>query len=99
MDGSTLHNPTDAHSGLDPRLTWRDAEILRQTALHDVLTSQQIAALVTAAFPSSSKAHLGRRLQFLSQEARPRYLRPLGRQPPFPAARSYGYGPAPVGAE
>src|SRR4051794_25456324 len=99
MDGSTLHNATDAHSRLDPRLTWRDVDILRQTALHDVLTSQQIAALVTAAFPGSSKAHLGRRLQFLAQDARPRYLRRLGRQSLFSSLPSYCYEVAPAGEE
>jgi hypothetical protein len=30
MDGSTIHNSTDTHAALDPRLTWRDIEILRQ---------------------------------------------------------------------
>jgi hypothetical protein len=99
MNGSTFHNSTDAPAVLDPRLTWRDVEILRQTALHDVLTSQQIAALISAAFPVSSKAHLGRRLQFLSQVARPRYLRRLSRQSLFSSLPSYCYELAPAGEE
>jgi hypothetical protein len=64
-----------------------------------VLTSQQIAALVTAAFPKSSTAHLGRRLQFLSQVARPRYLCRLGRQSLFSSLPSYCYELAPAGEQ
>jgi Replication-relaxation len=97
MNGPATHNPPDAHTVLDPRLTWRDAEVLRQTALHDVLTSQQITDLVTVIFPGSSRAHLSRRLQFLSQDARPQYLRRLGRQALFSSLPSYCYELAPAG--